>query len=64
MSHKDQYSRIGSLYWTLRPELVWCRYDYVVHGRAFRIMNVEVEGQKKGEIYVLYGGLFDVIEDW
>ncbi|KMT14336.1 hypothetical protein BVRB_4g071190 [Beta vulgaris subsp. vulgaris] len=33
------------------------RYEYVMHGRTFRIADVDFEGQEKGEIYVSFGGL-------
>ncbi|KAH9603992.1 hypothetical protein KSS87_023595 [Heliosperma pusillum] len=33
------------------------RYDYVMHGRTYRVADIEVDGQEKGEIYVSYGGL-------
>ncbi|KNA22682.1 hypothetical protein SOVF_032000 [Spinacia oleracea] len=33
------------------------RYEYVMHGRTYRITDIDYEGQEKGEIFVSFGGL-------
>uniref|UniRef100_A0A7C8Z585 DNA-directed RNA polymerase n=1 Tax=Opuntia streptacantha TaxID=393608 RepID=A0A7C8Z585_OPUST len=33
------------------------KYEYVMHGKTYRVADIEVDGQEKGEIYVSYGGL-------
>ncbi|KAL2940070.1 DNA-directed RNA polymerases II and V subunit 8A [Bienertia sinuspersici] len=38
------------------------RYEYVMHGRTYRIADVDYEGQEKGEIYVSFGGLLMMLK--